>query len=205
MPAPAVEVLLVHPAPDRLAALFASLPGVRLVHASTLAGALSLAPKTAATVAVVALDLPDSRGLSTLERVRAAWPEARIAVIVDEEALGTAALSQGAALFVATRACSEQAAREQLLRAVLELRTGVPDRARHAEVSRLGAGAETPASLAHDFNNLLQVILGAAEELEDAALPPTQAAAVEQILAAARRGMDLTRRLSATGRRGGAG
>jgi hypothetical protein len=56
--------------------------------------------------------------------------------------------------------------------------------------------------VAHDFNNLLTIVSGVAEVLRgELAANPAQAAMVEELLTAARRGSDLTRQLMAFGRR----
>jgi nitrogen-specific signal transduction histidine kinase/CheY-like chemotaxis protein len=56
--------------------------------------------------------------------------------------------------------------------------------------------------VAHDFNNLLTIVSGVAEVLRgELAANPSQAAMVEELLTAARRGSDLTRQLMAFGRR----
>jgi signal transduction histidine kinase/ActR/RegA family two-component response regulator len=55
--------------------------------------------------------------------------------------------------------------------------------------------------LAHDFNNLLQVIIGNAHYLNDGSLSESQREVVSDVLAAADRGMKLSRELLAMGRK----
>jgi DNA-binding NarL/FixJ family response regulator len=202
------SILLVHPvAADRavIADALASLPGLGLFQAADLAQAVALAARPDVAVVVLALDLPDSHGLATLNALRAARVDAAVVVLVDDAGLGRLAMRQGAKAFVAVPVASIDEAARQARHAVGELRAQglaqdlarrIGDRTRRAPFP-----PGSPAAIAHDFNNLLQIIINAAEELREAGLPEPHAQTAEAILAAARRSIALARELHASGRK----
>ena len=196
----ALELLLVHPAPGELSPLLASMPAMAVAEAPSLGEALAHPGRTRASIVLAALELPDSHGLATLERLLAAAPQAAVGVIVEEPAMGEAAIHRGATAFVATAGCGELVTRERVIKAVLDLRIMAATAARSSPHRQSPAAGELSAerSFSHDFNNLLQVIYGAAEELGDAELSEPQARALARLRAAAHRGMELIRRLDAS-------
>lgn len=70
-----------------------------------------------------------------------------------------------------------------------------------SEVQKMEALGRMAAGVAHDFRNILTVVLGHAALVEgNPATPPVLRLEIEQIRAAAERGVELTRELSAFGR-----
>ena len=176
---------------DALAGSLDGLTGLSLVRAGDLADGLAAALQEVAVV-VLALDLPDSRGLATLDAIRAALPDAPVIVLAaeDDPAMDSLVIRRGAADVVATPGLDAADAARRVRQAVLHVRARAMQRAR--------APGSTGA-IVHDFNNLLQIIINASEELSEAGLPQPLAQSVEAIRAAARRGIALTRQLQDAG------
>ena len=158
-----------------------------------LADVQNRADRHAFDVVLTDLGLPDSQGLDTYRRVRAAVHGVPVIVLtgLDDEATGVQALREGAQDYLLK---GEMTGRS-LARSV---RYGV-DRARleaHLRQSqRLEAVGQLAAGVAHDFSNLLTIVQGQAIFLQERLQEPADREAVGDILDAAARGADLTRQL----------
>ena len=80
---------------------------------------------------------------------------------------------------------SEEALRDELLKQQEIL----------GHVQKIDAIGRISGGIAHDFNNLLAVVLGNAELVNDADLPPDDAESIDAIIKACFKGAELTRRL----------
>jgi DNA-binding NtrC family response regulator len=198
------SILLVHPLAETreaIARAVAGVPGVSVIHAGDLAQATAAAARVRIMAIVLALDLADSRGLATLEALRATDRAAPVAVIVKDPALGRLAMRNGASAFIAAdRAPVEQLAR-QVRDAVVQLKAQALEQDLARQLRERSRRVLPPQgslrAIAHDFNNLLQIIINAAEELREGQLPTPHAQTADAILDAARRGIVLAGQLHA--------
>jgi serine phosphatase RsbU (regulator of sigma subunit)/CheY-like chemotaxis protein len=127
-------------------------PGFRVVHEKRVADALARLAAGGIDVVLLDLDLPDSRGLSTCERVVAAHPDVPVVVLtgLDDEMTGLRAVKRGAQDFLS----KERLDAESLLRA---LRYAVE---RHAMKARV----ESAAREARDSETRLRNLIGRSAE-----------------------------------------
>ncbi|MFH0908024.1 MAG: response regulator [bacterium] len=156
-------------------------------------------------VVLLDLNLPDSRGLQTLDQIRRQSPRVPIVVLtgLDDEEMAVATLRHGAqdylikgqidnnSLARAIRyAIGRKKVEDELLQSQEELR----------RVQKMEAVGRLAGGIAHDFNNMLTSILGYARFVstqigEDHPAHPD----VVQIIEAARRSAFMTRQLLALG------
>ena len=212
-------------APD--AGLYQLVCCIRLDEAlSVLARGSSDAPD----VLLLDLNLPDSTGLATLQRVVEVAPSVPVVVMThhDDEGIASQALQMGAqdylvkgretanrgALVRCLRRASERHQLQASLRSALkdarateaELRRALGERNRLEEelrhTRRLEALGRLAGGVAHDFNNQLTVVLSSAAMLQEEldSDSPLQHD-VEEIRSAARSAALLTRQLLAFGRK----
>lgn len=144
-------------------------------------------------VILLDLNLADSRGLVTLDKMHAKVPQVPIVVLtaMDDEALAISSLRHGAQDYI-VKTPQDQASVVRSLRYAME-RHRLETRLRQAQktqaVGRLAAG------IAHDFNNVLTVILGYADMLLSRVETMGARMDVEEIKKAGSRAALLTKQL----------
>jgi CheY-like chemotaxis protein len=189
-------LLLVHRDGEVRATLARGLqiPGLRLKEADGAVAAAALAGDGAAVV-VMKVDLPDVTGRGPIDAVRAALPDVPLVVVVPDADTGRLAAARGATACISS---ADGNLAQRLREAVLDLRLQALERGLAARAARRDGPQPAPGAglrLAHDLNNQLQVIIAAAEDLEDAGLTGEAGRSVERIMGAARRAIELARRM----------
>ena len=141
------------------------------------------------------LALPDSQGLDTYRQLRACAGGLPVVVLtgLDDEAMGIAALREGAQDYLVKGQLMERALARALRYAIEKKSSEV----RLRQAQKMEAIGQLSAGVAHDFNNILTVIQGHANllVLEPGAGAETVAESAKEIVAAAERAATLTRQL----------
>lgn len=165
-----------------------------VLHANTLAKALEQLNGQNFDAILCDLNLPDSKGLQTVERVRAAGPDFPLIVFTsnDDEGTGIEAMRKGAQDYV-IKGQPDSRALKRILNYSVE-RKKIQDRLveseKHETVARLSAG------VAHHFNNLMAVIMGYGQIfLENTKPDHPQYRGLKEICKAAQKAGELARHL----------
>ncbi len=180
-----------------------SCAGFRLHRAASLAEGLESLARGGFELLLVDLNLPDSRGIETVRRVREHDAEVPIVVfsIAGDEDTALAALAAGAQDYLVKSELGETTLR-RAIRYARERerlrREGERLQARLLHAQKLESLGMLAGGIAHDFNNLLTVVLANAQ-LAQRELPPKSAARspLAAVLEAARFAARLTEQLLA--------
>ena len=209
VPKQLIRVLLVKAEGDRRArieALLAEVPRFGVFTARDLAEAVEIVERGSPQVVLLELDLPDSQGLDTLERLRGIAPRVPMVVLTPalNDRLPTAVLAAGAQDCLEEAELSAELLGRSLRYAVARERLAGQVRASRSRAAQLGKGegvARLAGGLAHDFNDQLTVIeSSAALLLRDTPATSPQHEELAAILGAARRAGQLTSQLLALSR-----
>ncbi|MCA9657718.1 MAG: response regulator [Myxococcales bacterium] len=186
----------------------AEIEGVELIHADRLEQAVRhLAEHSAAVdVALLDLNLPDSRGLATVRAVVESASDVPVIVVtgLEDEDMALAAVNSGAQDYLVKGAVDEVVLR-RAIRYAIERHRLERERARLAaelsDAQKMKALGLLAGGIAHDFNNMLTVIIGHCR-LVRAEVDATSrvASSVAAISTAGERAAELTKRLLALGR-----
>lgn len=198
-----VRVLIVEDNPGDARLIQEALAGdesqtFHVTHAAHLGEGCALVGSEQFGVILLDLSLPDSHGLETLSRVRAAAPAVPIVVLtgLDDDTVAIRALGQGAQDFLvkghANRADIRKAIAYAIERQQLQQRL--------SEVRKLEAVGRLAGALAHEYNNLMQIVLGNCEFLRSGLEnDATMTELVREIQQAGRRGSAISAQMLAAG------
>lgn len=165
-----------------------------IFHADTVAKALALLDGQIFDAILCDLNLPDSKGLDTVERVRSVAPDFPLIVFTgnDDEETGIEALRRGAQDYVVKGKADSQSLKRILNYAIerKKLQDRVVESEKFATVARLSSG------VAHHFNNLMAVIMGYGQIfLENTKPDHPQYRGLREICKAAQKAGELARHL----------
>jgi two-component system cell cycle sensor histidine kinase/response regulator CckA len=187
----------------RIARLFARRrhPRFAVEHAGSLADGERAILGSRPDLVLLDLDLPDSRGLDALHRVREAHAQVPIVVLTAQEAqeTGIAAMDEGAQDYLVKTAMDEELL-ARTVQAVISherlLQQHRSDSLRLARGERSDIVGRMALSLVHDFNNLLTVIQNNAAVLRKSVERQQSATErVDAIDASVQRGVTLCRQI----------
>jgi signal transduction histidine kinase len=171
-----------------------------VTHVEELSAAVRASGQQQFDVALLDLSLPDSHGLETLQRMRAACPAVPIVVLTgwqDEEA-AVEAVREGAQDYL-MKGRLEGLSLSRAIRHAIE-RKKLEEQLRQAQ--KMEAVGRLAGGIAHDFNNALTAIIGFSEFLlRDGNLNEPAHNGLEEIRKAGERAATLTRQLLAFSRK----
>jgi signal transduction histidine kinase len=157
-------------------------------------------------IALLDLNLPDSRGLDTLRALVGATHDVPVVVVtgLEDEDVALAAVNLGAQDYLVKGAVDEDIIR-RTIRYAIERHRLERERSRLAaelsDAQKMKTVGLLAGGIAHDFNNMLTVIIGHCRLIRAEVSPRSHMAdSVEAIQTAGERAAELSRRLLALGR-----
>jgi signal transduction histidine kinase len=171
-----------------------------VVHEGRLADGCERAAREPFVAVLLDLSLPDSGGLQTVRRARAAFDFLPIVVLtgLEDESVAVAALAEGAQDYLVKSDLDLRALPRALCYAIERHRL----ESRLREVDRLEAVGHLAGGIAHQFNNVMTSVLGYADLLlAQCDAHDSRQGALEEIARGARQAAELMRQLQAVGRR----